>query len=269
MTKDQIYDIWKPAESIWSPWVKAVLFSYMNDFDQDCGPLEIKALNVPPAKNTAVVLNLPGAQGVEIGWALAKQSGFRPVPVYNACPYATYASAKETLSIILDEPSRPAYLIPVMVDVEPIMQALAAHAEPLSAASLAPDAPPAFLLDENRQSRSGIPNAESGYFDNRSFLSEFDFPSAEYLLQNGISQVILIQKKAKLQADLKRVLLAWQTGGVAIAEQDVSAQGNPKSTHIQPPNGIQRLWHRFTKSMGLAEQPMDYFGEYVPPPSSG
>jgi len=266
MTKDEIYDIWKPAESVWSPWVKGVLFSYMNDIDQDSAPLEIKPLNIPPEKNTAILLNLAGSHGVEIGSALAKQSGFRPVPVYNACPYATYSALAATLSIT-DADLRTAFLIPVKVDVEPIMNALAAYAELLSSAALAREAPPAFLLDENREGRNWIPNTEAGYFDNRSFISESDFPSAEYLRQHGISRVVLIQKKPRIQADLKRVLLAWQTAGLAISRQELAAPWNPQSIQIKPPTLIQRLWHRLAKSIGLAKDSSDYFGEYVPPAS--
>jgi hypothetical protein len=134
----------------------------------------------------------------------------------------------------------------------------------LSAADLRHDAPPAFLVDEDRGRRNWSVNTNAAYFDNRSFLSESDFPSSEYLRQQGISQVLLIQKKPKLQPDLKRVLLAWQTGGLAIKIQDPTAPFNPQSIQIKPPNLIQRL----INLMRPAKHPTDYFGDYVPPPSS-
>ena len=44
---------------------------------------------IPPAEdNVAVVLDLPGADGVWTGVALAAR-GYRPVPLYNAVPGPT------------------------------------------------------------------------------------------------------------------------------------------------------------------------------------
>ena len=45
--------------------------------------------DIPQSNATAVIVDAPGEDGVELGLALC-DGGYRPIPVYNACPYATY-----------------------------------------------------------------------------------------------------------------------------------------------------------------------------------
>src|SRR5262245_6521195 len=102
MTKEELFEIWAPPNSRWSPWVKPVLFACMDTEPQLPAPTakviipeqvlpttavyHFDTTQVPPIeRNVALVLDLPGAEGVRAGLALASQ-GYRPVPLYNAVP---------------------------------------------------------------------------------------------------------------------------------------------------------------------------------------
>src|SRR5262245_51022474 len=86
--KEVVYETWAPPGGPWSPWVKPVLFACM---DEPIGiaPTATSSLDVswapPPADRAAIVLDLPGGEGVAVGIALASL-GYRPVPLYNALP---------------------------------------------------------------------------------------------------------------------------------------------------------------------------------------
>lgn len=73
MTKEQIYDIWKPAESSWSAWVKPMLFSFLGEPELESPPRPVAKCEVPLSANTAIVADLPGAEGVRFGVALSRQ----------------------------------------------------------------------------------------------------------------------------------------------------------------------------------------------------
>src|SRR5678815_782031 len=101
MTRDEIYARWAPEGAPWSAWVKPVLFSHLGDGDGEDPPrprLNVAALlpaGEPPGDpyraparrpdDVALVVDLPGADGVGAGLALAGL-GFQPVPLYNALP---------------------------------------------------------------------------------------------------------------------------------------------------------------------------------------
>ena len=77
------------------------------------------------------------------------------------------------------------------MNVRPILYALADGAPELAKAPLAPDSPPAFLLDSSRRGL-GVPS--EGVFDNRSICFPTDFPSAAFLANNGIRGAVIVQQ---------------------------------------------------------------------------
>ncbi len=86
MTNEEIFAAWSPENSLWATWAKPVLFAHLD-----------RACALPPSAETArdvvwspatdqkfaLVLDLPGEEGVWLGVALAGR-GYRPMPLYNA-----------------------------------------------------------------------------------------------------------------------------------------------------------------------------------------
>ncbi len=180
MTRTELYKLWAPDESIWTPWAKPVLFAD-NSFDNL--PLSDapgwRFLNLPwapsLARNTAVVADLPGLESVKVGMVLG-QAGFRPVPLFNGAVGPTMGTLSGAFPL---------------VDVYPVIRALHSLAEELMTLRLPPNAPPIFLLDANRFHGGNVANP--GRFDNRWWVFPHDFPSANFLLSKNISCVLLAQ----------------------------------------------------------------------------
>jgi hypothetical protein len=187
---------------------------------------------------TAAVVDLAGVEGVAVALALA-DLGFRPVPLYNALP-------------------SPQSVVP-MYDV---VRAIAAGAEPLVRRSLAPRAPPAFLLDARRAGSGDV--ARAGQFDNRSLAFETDFPSAATLQQAGIVDVVLIQSGTDTPAsDLAVTLANWQAAGIPIRLLRADSPSAPVPITVHSVGFFGRLyqWVRRTSLRGNAHQG---FGKVVP-----
>src|SRR5580765_130756 len=88
MNKVEVFSTWAPENSIWSPWAKPVLFAHLDSalsYIPVAGAPGDVSWSPPPDERVAIVLDLPGAEGVIIGLALAVR-GYRPVPLYNALP---------------------------------------------------------------------------------------------------------------------------------------------------------------------------------------
>src|SRR5437763_19632 len=88
MNNEEIFAAWSPEDSIWSTWVKPVVFAHLRMASP--APPQPEFLNeiawAPPISNRfAMVLDLPGEEGVWLGVALSSR-GYRPVPLYNALP---------------------------------------------------------------------------------------------------------------------------------------------------------------------------------------
>src|SRR5688572_26274397 len=167
---------------------------------------------VPPAwdlnglptarEDVALVLDLPGGEGVRLSTSFVA-AGFRPVPLYNALPWV------EGSGFLLVNQHPP------VVNMVDIVQALRAATAELEKTPLADDAPPVFMLDANRRTAMGP--ALPGSFDNRSISFPTDFPSANFLLGNGIQRAILVVRgKDQPEADLSHTLRQWQDAGVHI-----------------------------------------------------
>lgn len=259
MTKEELFEVWSPTGGRWSPWVKPVLFACSPE-----GPTfqstPIAALDVTglPSveEQTALVLDLPGAGGIQLGLKLAGR-GFRPVPLYNALPGP---SAPTLLPQTLNSSA--------LVNVNEILDALRAEAPQLLALSLPLEAPPAFLLDANRRGEGQL--ASPGRFDNRSISFTTDFPSATFLKANNIQRAVLVQSGRDLpQSDLAHTLRRWQEGGIQIELKRLDYPGAPQPIEIQKPSAFGLLWQRALGVLGLRRHGLGGFGGFVPTPSAG
>lgn len=196
MRREEVYDAWAPDDGDWSGWVKPVLFAGMDEEVELAEPLPPASwltadrLGAAIAANDAAcVVDLPGAEGIAAGLALAA-AGFRPIPLYCAVDHAA-----------------------ALIDMRPIVEALIDATS--NVVGLSPGARPAFLLDARRMSASSV--GVRHFFDNRSVCRPTDFPSAQWLRESGISKVLLITSKLERPApDLEAVAAAWQGDGLAL-----------------------------------------------------
>lgn len=239
------YKLWAPENSLWSNWVKPVLFADVPKV-ASFPPVNWRSANVawaPPVEAAnAIILDLPEAESVWLGLALAA-GGYCPVPLFNG---ASGPSA--------------------IVEVGRIAGALHEAASELAALTVAPNAPPVFLLDANRS--GGGKTVSPGKFDNRWVVFPQDFPSANFLLANGIRSVVLGQPSvAEPQRDLAHVLLRWQEAGVAIQACDVQAASAPVPMKVSRPGNFRLLWYRALVLAGLRRNSAGGFGAVVPEPS--
>lgn len=195
MKAEDVHAWWAPDDASWVEWVKPVTFACMRERVK-CRPLTrraawLAAQQLAPLgdlSHTAVVVDLPSAEAVWVGLALADH-GVRPIPLYNAVDHEA-----------------------ALVDVRPIMAALIDATQ--SEAVLPVHAPPAFLLDSERMKAASVGSARPAY-DNRWVCRAVDFPSAALLTERGVRRVLLIQDRiARPAADLEPILLAWQGAGL-------------------------------------------------------
>jgi hypothetical protein len=279
MTKHSIFDAWAPPSAIWSRWAKPVLFSQMDSIATDENvapelPVDV-SWAVDSDRATAMVVDLPGAQGVTMALSLAAK-GYRPVPLYNACP----APPGDTALVV----------------VRPIMIALASAASSLQSFGLPDEAPPAFLLDAMRNPAEGAPPPDRvddkstslspflvdakgdtavvapspGMFDNRSISLPTDFPSANLLLSRGIRRIVLIQPRhTEPQADLSHSLRRWQQAGLTILAAAIDEPDPPRPITIKRPRAYRLLWYNLVAKLGLHSNPLGGFGGFLPMPSTG
>ena len=250
MTKDFLFDSWAPPSAVWSRWAKPVLFSQMNSIAQDANaaPSTIDvSWAADPNHSTAVVLDIPGAEGVALALRLAA-IGYRPLPLYNACPAPQGELA--------------------LVDVRPIMIALASGASSLRALDLAADAPPAFLLDAQRNVPVVAP--APGIFDNRSISLPTDFPSADFLGSRRIHRVILVQPgRTEPQAGLSHTLRRWQEAGLSLLAIATDESDVPRPITANRPSSFRLLWYNLLAKAGFKSNSLGGFGGRLPMPSNG
>lgn len=260
MNKDQIFRIWAPEGSPWSCWVKPVLFAYL-----DAAPFLVTRKEVLPdtswspssQEKKALVLDLPGAEGVDMGLALAAR-GFRPIPLYNAIP------------LPFGEPS----IDPItrkqiaMVNVLPIIQSLGNGSEILDRLMLPEKAPPAFLLDANRSGSGRRPEPDE--FDNRSVSFTTDFPSANFLAAQGIDGIVLVQKdRLEPHTDLAHSLRRWQDAGLWIGRKQLDSPSPSEPFIVRRPSWYGVMFQRALLSMGLRRSGTGGFGGWVPESAAG
>lgn len=261
-TKNEIYDVWRPGTSPWTRWAKPVLFSFVDEPRLSTAPEapQPRRWDIPLEQETAIVVDLPGSEGVWAGLALA-QGKYRPVPVYNACPFPPYDPDPITGSILSESRLRAA----TAVDVASIVRAIRQTTGALRDCTLSDEAPPAFLIDRNRK---GHGRPEYGWFDNRSFVSPSDFPSAEILRQHRIRHVTLVATDRKIDHDLTSVLVAWQAAGIQLRYQNPWLQWRPEPHQFRSPSLLRRVWNGLLLLLGYPARKNGAFGEWVRASSS-
>jgi len=251
MTGSELFELWAPAESVWSRWAKPVLFVdevvlFKNPPPPGelpgGAPLAIPELLFNTGSSTAVVVDLPGEQSVLAGLALARL-GHRPVPLFNGAGH-------------------PAAL----VDTALIFRALKEGTTELARAALLPDSPPAFLLDSLRLQDDSL--AKPGKYDNRWLVFPQDFPSASFLLSRQIRRVLLVHEKTQPQDDLAHVLLRWQEAGIEIVDAYPTTSGFARPLEVKRPSRFRTLAYRALSLLGLRRNSAGGFGAIVPQPSS-
>lgn len=209
-----MHDAWAPSDSVWSDWVKPVLFASMHEDYSDIEPSEIDEewakiaglVREAGPEPFAIVVDLPREYGVELGVALAAV-GYRPVPLYNAVPH-----------------------MGGLVSLFSIMKALVSGSSLLS--DLSPSAPPAFLLDSLRL-RGERPLPNFALYDNRWVVRGTDFPSAQRLRESGVRRALLIRSTFERPApDLEGVLLDWQKQGIELWRLAATDELPPPSRYV-------------------------------------
>jgi hypothetical protein len=154
-----------------------------------------------------------------------------------------------------------------VISQSPLFAVIEQATDALRTTSLAPDAPPAFLLDSRRFTPNRPP--QPGDFDNRWMVFPQDFPSANLLLASGIEMVVVVQPSAgSPQQDLSQVLLRWQKAGLAL--RSVSTGGGDQATPqelVVPKPRYGWLWAGFLVGLGLRMHGAGGFGAVVPQPS--
>ena len=267
MTPEAIYNAWAPPESPWSMWAKPVVFAHLaepaNPYvlppDQVGDPVaaSFDLTPIPPADGTtAVVIDLPSATGATLALRLAKERGYRPVPLYNAVPAPFNGQGLVGAAN-------------VAVDLRDVMAALRAWADELAALGLPADAPPAFVLDARRRGTGWLPTP--GHFDNRSVSLPTDFPSATFLQSRGIRRVMLVQPAAtgQPQPDLAHTLRRWQEAQLEILLYAIDASAPPQPIDVPKPSWFGHVWHNFLVRARLRRNAMGGFGGFLPVPSEG
>lgn len=278
MEKDDIFEAWAPAGGVWSPWVKPVLFSFLprpapgspppsipteaiRAPDERVGPaaaprrLGFTTQGVPPpGERQALLVELPGPLAVTAGLALAEM-GYRPVPLFNACPPPLAEGGVG--------------LAPAAVDVDAVLTELVRGAERLRMAPPPrPDAPPAFLVDADRQTPR-IPFAP-GVFDNRSAVFPTDFPSAAFVMSQAITGAVLLRERDRPVAwDLARVLREWRRAGLELRAWRQEMPGAPTPLALPRMWFLADWWNRLWASLNLRPNPLGGYGRLLTESSGG
>jgi hypothetical protein len=251
-SKDEIFKIWAPPGWLWSRWAKPVLFSF-TDAVYSVPPARSVVFQkewVPKTGSTAFVVDLPEDAGILWGLRLA-ELGYRPVPLYNALPFA-----------IGDKLEMPSSRPISTVHVEAILGALVRESSTLDRLDLPLTAPPAFLLDSDR--RIAKTDIVAGVFDNRSVCFMTDFPSAAFLVEHGIESVVVVQETTKFAPDLLPVIIAWQQAGINIFRKLYLDAQSPAAVAVRKTSFLSRLWFRLSVALGFHRNELGAFGEIVP-----
>jgi len=257
MNQKEVFAVWAPPNSLWSQWVAPVLFA-QTDWSGRIKPEAAPPQHLPwlETKPVALVIDLPGAGPVDVGFA-ATGRGFRPIPLYNASP-----APEEVVGL-----SATPGLGKAVIDMGPIVDAIARFTESLRRIELPSAAPPAFLLDSQRL--VGTRPADQGMFDNRWMVFPQDFPSAQFLLSHGIRQALLVQKdRLEPQDDLAHSLLRWQEGGITVFAKKLDDSSPPSQIVVKRPSRYKAIWYRALAQLGLRRGSAGGFGSYIPQPTA-
>ncbi len=213
-----------------------------------------------PDEKVALVLDLPGEEGLLAGVALAAR-GYQPVPLYNAIP-------RQSGNLLLDLVSPVTHPGGTVVNVLPILSALSQGTAQLARLKLPFDAPPVFLLDSNRGG-DGM-RVQPGEFDNRSVSFTTDFPSANFFAAQGIERVCLVQRdRLQPHQDLAHSLRRWQEAGFVIERKLLNLPGPPERFEIPRPTWYGAMFQRALAAVGFRRASGMGFGAWMPDAASG
>lgn len=193
MNGKELYKIYAPNGAKWIEWVRPVSFVAIDKYKREptSNWIDRKIMFLKTKEsNTAIFIDLPGAESIELGISLAK-IGYRPIPLFNGTDEQKGAKANNNNRLIEN------YLIN--------------GARILKNIKLEKDANPVFLLDSYRTNRYRL---DESIFDNSWDLYGQDIPSVEYFRENGISKVIIVGNL--VQKDLKKIFLRFQSKGIEI-----------------------------------------------------
>jgi hypothetical protein len=242
------FNAWAPDGSFWSAWAKPVAF--LPRWDAWPGVTEPDAPSpaVPTAvtfgTDTAIIVDLPGADAVSMGVALAGH-GFRPVPLFNG------TSGRNEV-----------------IEVYPIVRALVAWARTMEARRLPPEAPPAFLLDSRRSEPPSPPGP--GDYDNRWIVLPQDLPSGALLASRGIRFATVIRRGGlTIRTDLAHVLRRWQEHGIRTRVIDVGTNTATDYVDVPKPSLFRMAWYVAIALFGLRRSNVGGFGSTIPERGSG
>jgi hypothetical protein len=250
----ELYAIWAPPDSIWSPWVAPAFFAQVAcDESGLCAaelatPMEWFERKTDSA--SAIVIDLPGTESFSLAMQLGG-IGYRTVSLINASPARLIGfSGKES------PPS-------VTLDMNAMVREVCTSVNIMRNHVLPPNAPPAFVLDANRC--GGTRPVVEHMFDNRWMVFPQDFPSAQFLLEHGIRRVILVQTaNSAPQEDLAHVLLRWQESGISIVLKVIGDASQPLEIRVAKPSRFKVMWYRALAALGFRRGNVGGFGAIVP-----
>ena len=200
MTNKEVYKIWAPYNKKWVDWVRPVYFIHINEDVKKATEIvnldfkeKITYLDNPEFKNAAIIVDLFGIDSVKEGLQLAKEKGYRPIPVYNG------TDAQDGVLSSSDNDS--------------IKIGLLWGASILKNIEIKDDALPCFMLNTERLQR--IKRTEK-VFDNSWDIYHQDLPTPNYFVKNNIDKVIVVTTKKKIVVDLKRLLYPFTKKGLKV-----------------------------------------------------
>lgn len=191
MIGKEVYKTYAPIGAKWTDWVRPVPFVAIDTYNRE--PIgnwvDRKVMFLEKyEKDTAIFVDLPAKETIEIGIALA-HVGYRPIPLFNGVDEQTGSQA--------------------IIETHLLERCLINGSEKLKNIKLENNANPAFLLDNSRTNRY---RARESIFDNSWDLYKQDIPSLEYFKENGITKIIVVGEK--IQRDLRKIFFKFQESGM-------------------------------------------------------
>ena len=190
MKNKDYYKLWAPTTSIWSAWVRPVLFLDIDKVDDKNFILPDISKEIVYKEDTIYIIDLPKEESVLTGMKMLEK-GYRPIALYNASPSPAKSFA--------------------LVDNISIQEALKWSTDLLKEAKLNDASLPVFLLDSNRILRHKY---DPSVFDNSWDLYNQDIPSPEFLKKHKIKNIIIYTDE--VLRDLKRIFYDFQEKGFNI-----------------------------------------------------
>jgi len=238
MSAEDVFAAWTRQDVIWSDWAKPVAFIGTSLVPADADLPVPPALTLPLDPGSVVVVDLPGAESVGAGAALAERD-YCPVPLFNGT-------------------SGPSPVI----EVESIGRALVAAGERVRRAPVSSVAAPAFLLDSRRLDRTAI---APGKYDNRWVVLPQDFPSGALLASRGFRSTVLLRRDGlSIPPDLAHVLARWVEHGFCVRVIDVATGQTADNVTVPTPSRFKRAWYAAIALLGLHRSNVGGFGAAIP-----